>query len=123
MGRKGESMFGKDFGRSAASIAAAITVMIGLVLVSPGQAEACGAKGFVREVSGKMLGAAKSGSVNKFRDLIKNYADVSAIGKFALGKHRKLVKSSRKKSYEKGMLEFMAKTLADYGRKSRAIEV
>ena len=82
-------MFGKGFGSSAASVAAVIAVMIGLVLVSPGQAEACGAKGFVREVSGKMLGAAKSGSVNKFRDLIKTYADVGAIGNFALGKHHR----------------------------------
>lgn len=116
-------MFHSGFGRRAASVAAAIAVVIGLVLVSPSQAEACGAKGFVREVSVKMLGAAKSGSVGKFRSLIKSYADVGAIGKFALGKHQKLVKSSRKKAYEKGMLEFMAKTLADYGKKFRAIDV
>ena len=116
-------MFHLDLGKKAASVAAAIAVMIGVLLVSPSLAEACGAKGFLKEVSGKMLGAAKSGSVGKFRNLIKNYADVGAIGKFALGKHQKLVKSSHRKAYEKGMLEFMAKTLADYGKKFRAIDV
>ncbi len=101
----------------------ATAIVIGLALSAPTPAQACGAKGFIKEVSGKMLSAAKAGSVGNFRSLIKNYADVGAIGKFALGKHRKLLPSSRRKAYEKGMLEFMAKTLAEYGKKFRAIEV
>ncbi|MEM7427302.1 MAG: ABC transporter substrate-binding protein [Pseudomonadota bacterium] len=116
-------MFKFGFGGTAASYVMALALVIGFVMTAPLEAQACGAKGFVREVSGKMLGAAKAGSVDKFRSLIKTYADVGAIGKFALGKHRKLVPASRRKAYEKGMLEFMAKTLAEYGKKFRAIEV
>ncbi len=107
----------------AASKFMALMLVIGLMIAAPIEAQACGAKGFVKEVSGKMLSAAKSGSVGRFRSLIKNYADVGAIGSFALGRHRTLVPASNKTAYEKGMLEFMAKTLANYGRKFRAIDV
>lgn len=101
--------------------ATALTLM--LVVGAPSIAEACGPRGFIKTVGTKMLSAAKSGSTGSFRSLINSYADVGAIGNFALGRYRKLVPASDRAAYRKSMANFMAKTMAQYSKKFRAIGV
>ncbi len=102
---------------------AATALTLVLVAGAPSIAEACGPRGFIKNVSSKMLSAAKSGSTGSFRSLINSYADVNAIGNFALGRYRKLVPASDKAAYQKSMANFMAKTMAQYSKKFRAIGV
>lgn len=94
-----------------------------LIVGTPSIAQACGPKGFITTVGAKMLSAAKSGSTGSFRALINSYADVGAISTFALGKYRKLLPASDQAAYQKGMANFMAKTMAQYSKKFRAIGV
>ncbi len=102
---------------------AATALTLALVAGAPSIAEACGPKGFVKNVSAKMLSAAKSGSTGSFRSLINSYADVGAIGTFALGRYRKQLPAGDRAAYQKGMANFMAKTMAQYSKKFRAIGV
>ncbi len=102
---------------------AATALAVVLVAGAPSVAEACGPKGFIKTVGTKMLSAAKSGSTGSFRSLINSYADVGAIGNFALGKYRKLVPAGDQAAYRKSMANFMAKTMAQYSKKFRAIGV
>ncbi len=101
--------------------ATALTLM--LVAGTPSIAEACGPKGFIKTVGSKMLSAAKSGSTGSFRSLINSYADVGAIGNFALGRYRKKMPAGDQAAYRKSMANFMAKTMAQYSKKFRAIGV
>lgn len=101
----------------------ATALAVVLVAGAPSVAEACGPRGFIKTVGTKMLSAAKSGSTGSFRSLINSYADVGSIGNFALGKYRKLVPAGDQAAYRKSMANFMAKTMAQYSKKFRAIGV
>ena len=105
------------------NVLAASALAVVLVAGAPSVAEACGPRGFIKTVGTKMLSAAKSGSTGSFRSLINAYADVGAIGNFALGRYRKLVLAGDQAAYRKSMANFMAKTMAQYSKKFRAIGV
>ncbi|MCP5084327.1 MAG: ABC transporter substrate-binding protein [Alphaproteobacteria bacterium] len=116
-------MFAKTAQSKTRNVMAATALAVVLVAGAPSIAEACGPKGFIKTVGTKMLSAAKSGSTGSFRSLINSYADVGAIGNFALGRYRKLVPASDQAAYRKSMANFMAKTMAQYSKKFRAIGV
>ncbi|GAG11277.1 unnamed protein product, partial [marine sediment metagenome] len=56
-------------------------------------------------------------SAAKFRTLIDFHADVKGIPAFALGKHQRSVKPAERCALQQQIVNFMAKTMAGYGRK------
>lgn len=122
-GWKGNSMIDKTAHSKTRTVLGALALSLTLIVGTPSIAEACGPRGFIKNVGAKMLSAAKSGSTSSFRSLINSYADVGAIGNFALGRYRKLMPAADKAAYRKGMANFMAKTMAQYSKKFRAIGV
>jgi phospholipid transport system substrate-binding protein len=104
-----------------------VGILLGAIIftspAAPVHAATCAAQGFINTVSKKMLSAGKSRSTGAFRSLLNSHADVSAISSFPLGKYNRSVNPTNRRALQKGIVNFMAKTMAQYGRKFKGNRV
>ncbi len=98
-------------------------ILAGSALFTPSAAAKCSAEGFINTVSKQMLSAGKSQSASAFRSLIRSHADVDGITNFALGKYRRSIPSRDRAAVKKEIVNFMARTMAGYGRKFKGDRV
>ncbi len=105
------------------SLTVAALFVLTTVTFDPAQAGTCAAQGFINTVSKQMLSAGKSRSASAFRSLINSHADVAGISAFALGKYKRAVNPADRRALQKEIVNFMAKTMAGYGRKFKGDRV
>ena len=101
----------------------AASVIAGSAGLAPASAAKCAAEGFINTVSKKMLSAGKSQSTNAFRSLIRSHADIDGITSFAIGKYRRAIPTRDRAAVNKEIVNFMARTMAGYGKKFKGDRV
>ena len=85
---------------------------------APGVAAAtCDASSFVSGAGSAFLSAARAGTPGAFAGAASRYADLHGIAMFALGPHRKLLKSSREAEYVSLTRSFIGRFMADNSSK------
>lgn len=83
----------REFAFSAASFLALALAAPQLAFASPG------AEAYVNQVGNSVIEAANSGSVDRFRSLLRQNADIASIALFSLGPYRKNLSEASKAEY------------------------
>lgn len=87
-----------------------------LAAASPAVA-ADAAEDYVQSVADGVLGAARSGSVARFKTLLHANADIPAIALFSLGSYRKNLAAGQQAEYFGLVENFISKVFADHAAK------
>lgn len=75
---------------------------LGLLAAAPQLAfAASGAESYIGNLGNSVIEAANSGSVDRFRSLLRQNADIASIALFSLGQYRKNLPDARKAEYYK----------------------
>ena len=78
------------------------TCFLGLAAAAPQLAfAASGAESYIDNLGNSVIDAANSGSVDRFRSLLRQNADIASIALFSLGQYRKNLPDARKAEYYK----------------------
>lgn len=64
---------------------------------------------FMKQTARELIAAARSGSQREFMEVIQNRGHVAAIGNYALGNYKGLLRASDQKTYFDGMVRFIAR--------------
>jgi phospholipid transport system substrate-binding protein len=86
-------------------------------------AQADDASRFVTEVGKETLAAARQGSTEAFRSVIRRYGDLPGIALFSLGQYRRMLPPGRQQEYYRLVEAFIAKTLANNAPKLRGTSI
>jgi phospholipid transport system substrate-binding protein len=88
------------------------------LIVAAGPALAAdAAEDYVQSVADGVLGAARSGSVARFKSLLRANADIPAIALFSLGSYRKNLAASQQAEYFSLVENFISRVFADHAAK------
>jgi phospholipid transport system substrate-binding protein len=98
-----------------AFLSGATTIGLSLALAVPAFADA--AEDYVNDVGNKVLAAARTGSVDNFRALLRQNADVPTIALFSLGAYRKNIADGQKTEYFGLVEDYIAKVFAQNAQK------
>jgi phospholipid transport system substrate-binding protein len=85
----------RQFALSAACFLGLVAAAPQLAIASPG------AEAYVNKVGNSVIEAANSGSVDRFRSLLRQNADIASIALFSLGQYRKNLPEGSKAEYYK----------------------
>jgi phospholipid transport system substrate-binding protein len=75
------------------------TVLLGTLALAAPASAATPAETFVSTVGNSVIAAARNGSQDKFRSVLRSSADVETIAVFSLGSYRKSLDAGRKAEY------------------------
>jgi len=67
---------------------------------------------YMKQAARDLIAAAKSGSQRDFMEVVQNRGHVSAIGNYALGNYKGMLRASDQKTYYEGMVRFIARYAA-----------
>ncbi len=87
--------------------------------ISPAFAADHPAIAFMKRFGKDMLAAHRYGTVGKFADVIKTYADVPGISNYSLGQYKPNLRASQRSKYYQGVVTFMARYFAEQSREYR----
>lgn len=109
-------MRSKGFMRSLMIFALIFTVVAG-----PGSSRlmAASAGSFVEAIGGKVLAAARAGSVSQFRSVLGRHAALSTIANYSLGPYRKKMPSGMKQQYYRLVSKHISQVFARHSGKLR----
>lgn len=80
---------------------------------------ASAAESFVNEVANGVIAAADSGSVDRFRSLLRQNADIPSIALFSLGQYRQNLPESRRSEYYQLVEQHISTVFASHSGKLR----
>lgn len=90
------------------SLIALVSALSLLFVAAPARA-ADDAIEFMKQTARELIAAARSGSQRDFMEVIQNRGHVPAIGNYALGNYKGLLRASDQKTYFDGMVRFIAR--------------
>ncbi|MET0482140.1 MAG: ABC transporter substrate-binding protein [Aestuariivirgaceae bacterium] len=88
--------------------------------IAPSSAATCPASAVAERAGNAMIVAAKAGSPAAFSGALRNYADMSSIALFALGKYRKSLPAGKQAEFVALTTDYVSRTLNDFRLKFRA---
>src|SRR5919106_7073930 len=84
--------------------------------LEPGFA-ATGPEAYVNQVGNSVIAAANSGSVQQFRSILRQNADISAIALFSLGQYRKNLPAAKRQEYYRLVEQSIANVFRTHANK------
>ena len=84
--------------------------------LEPGFA-ATGPEAYVNQVGNSVIAAANSGSVQQFRSILRQNADISAIALFSLGQYRKNLPAAKRQEYYRLVEQSISNVFASHANR------
>ena len=97
-----------------------LALTLGLMLTlggSEARAGSCAAASVVERAASAFEAAARDGSVSAYTRVLRRHASVTGLALFALGPYRRDLKGRLRSEYIRLATHYMARVMADYGRK------
>lgn len=92
---------------------------VALVSGAPAARASSAAEQFVRNVGNTVLTAANTGSVTRFRSILRRHADLRAIAKFSLGPYARRLPSNKRGEFQRLVESMITKAFASYSGRLR----
>jgi len=84
-----------------ARMALVLAIAVPVLAAAPAAQAASPAERYVERVGNSVLAAARSGSVARFRTIVRKHADLATITTFSLGRHARWLSAGERRRYRR----------------------